>query len=226
LSRSALHRCLQFYKLSRKPKELLEKKKAGKFKKYEIGFLHIDITQFWLNKKKHYLFLAIDRETKFTYAEIFENQTVESSLRFLENVYNFFPYKIHRILTDNGAQFTYKLLKKELRPKRFHPFDIFCKKHDIKHKLTKFAHPWTNGQVEKMNDIIKTATLKLFHYETIEEFSVHLAKFLNYYNFSKKLKSLKYNSPYNIIKKRYKEKPKLFKKNCLHYCVGLDMYII
>ena len=62
--------------------------------------------------------------------------------------------------------------------------------NDTKHKLTKFAHPWTNGQVEKMNDIIKSATLKIFHYDDIEELSEHLAKFMNYYNFSKKLKSL------------------------------------
>jgi len=226
LSRSGLHRCLQFYGLSKKPKEFLKKKKEGKFKKYEIGFLHIDITEFWLDKKKWNLFVAIDRETKFTYAEIFENKTVKSSIEFLKNVYNFFPYKIHRILTDNGSQFTYRLLKKELRPNKFHPFDLLCKQNGTKHKLTKFAHPWTNGQVEKMNHIIKTATLKLFHYETIEEFSSHLAKFLNYYNFSKKLKSLKFNSPYDIIQKKYQEKPKLFKKNPLHYCVGLDIFNI
>ncbi len=36
--------------------------------------LDIDITDFWLGKKKGRLFVAIDRETKVTYAEIFSKK--------------------------------------------------------------------------------------------------------------------------------------------------------
>ena len=64
LSRSALHRCLQYYGISKTPKELSEKPKKSRFKSYDIGYLHIDITDFWLGKKKWSLFVAIDRETK------------------------------------------------------------------------------------------------------------------------------------------------------------------
>ncbi len=47
LSRSNLHRCLQYYGASKVPEEFKEKqKKGGKFKTYEIGFLYIDITDF------------------------------------------------------------------------------------------------------------------------------------------------------------------------------------
>ena len=38
--------------------------------------------------------------------------------------------------------------------------------HDIEHRLTKPKHPWTNGQVERMNRTIKEATVKRYHYET------------------------------------------------------------
>jgi len=163
LSRSGLHRCLQYYNISQKPKEFLKKRETKKFAKYEIGYLHIDITEFWINKEKWNLFVAIDRVTKFTYVEIFRKKTVDNSIKFLKNVYNFFPYKIHRILTDNGLQFTYRALPKERQPNnKTHPFDDLCIQNNTKHKLTKFAHPWTNGQVEKMNDIIKSATLKIF----------------------------------------------------------------
>jgi transposase len=224
LSRSALHRCLQYYSMSTKPKDFSKKRKTKKFAKYEIAYLHIDITEFWLNKEKWNLFVAIDRVTKFTYAEIFKKKTVKNSVNFLENVYKFFPYKIHRILTDNGLQFTYKALPEEKKPKdKIHPFTALCIANNTKHKLTKFAHPWTNGQVEKMNDIIKSATLKIFHYDNIKELSEHLAKFMNYYNFDKKLKSLKFNSPYDIIIKRYDEKPDLFKQNPSTHCVGLNI---
>jgi transposase InsO family protein len=224
LTRSNLHRCLQFYNLSRVPEEIKSpKKKPGKFKKYEIGFLHIDITQFWLEGRKWYLFVAIDRVTKMAYAEIYSQKTIENALSFLENTIGFYCYKIHRILTDNGQQFTYRGMPKNKRPKlKKHPFTKKCQEHGIKHKLTKFYSPQTNGQVEKMNDILKSATLKLFHYDNIQELSEHLAKFLNYYNCQKKLKSLKFKSPYDFIIEKHKKNPKLFHKNPLHHCVGLN----
>jgi len=222
LSRSALHRCLQYYGISKKPKALQQKPQRSKFKSYAIGYLHIDITDFWLDKKKWSLFVAIDRETKFTFAEIFSKKTMENSVLFLENVYKFFPYKIHTILTDNGLQFSYRALQEALKPDNVHPFDTLCAQHNTEHRLTQFAHPWTNGQVEKMNHIIKSATLKLFHYETIDDYSKHLAKFLNYYNFGKKLKSLRFKSPHDIILQKYQDEPDLFLQNPVYYCRGLN----
>ena len=73
-----------------------------------------------------------------------------------------------------------------------------------------------------MNHIIKSATLKLFHYKSIDEYSTHLAKFLNYYNYERQLKSLKFKSPYDKILERYREKPELFLSNPLYYCRGLN----
>ena len=66
------------------------------------------------------------------------------------------PFKITKILTDNGAQFTYELLAEHLKPKdKTHPFDVMYKAHTVEHRLTKFKHPWTNGQVEIFNKTIK-----------------------------------------------------------------------
>ncbi len=75
-----------------------------------------------------------------------------------------------------------------------------------------------------MNHIIKSATLKLFHYESIDEYSKHLAKFLNYCNYEKKLKSLKFKSPYDKILDKYQEKPQLFFGNPVVGCMGLYIY--
>jgi hypothetical protein len=30
-------------------------------------------------------------------------------------------------------------------------FDMRCRENGIEHRLTKIKHPWTNGQVERMN---------------------------------------------------------------------------
>lgn len=64
------------------------------------------------------------------------------------------------MLTDNGIQFT----NQERHRYAFeHIFDRVCGEHDIEHRLTKIKHPWTNGQVERMNRTIKDATVKRFH---------------------------------------------------------------
>jgi len=63
-------------------------------------------------------------------------------------------------------------------------FDIICKSNGIEHRLTKPNHPWTNGQVERMNRTIKDATVKRFHYESHNQLRAHLVDFLAAYNFA------------------------------------------
>ena len=41
--------------------------------------------------------------------------------------------------------------------------------NDIEHRATKVKHPWTNGQVERMNRTIKEATVRRFHYESHDQ---------------------------------------------------------
>ena len=67
-------------------------------------------------------------------------------------------------LTDNGIQFADLPRNRDGWTARFrvHRFDQICNQHGIEHRLTKVNHPWTNGQVERMNRTIKEATIKRF----------------------------------------------------------------
>lgn len=69
-------------------------------------------------------------------------------------------------------------------------FDMICEAHGIEHRLTKPNHPWTNGQVERMNRTIKEATVKRFHYDSHEQLRTHLSDFMAAYNFGRRLKTL------------------------------------
>ena len=75
-------------------------------------------------------------------------------------------------------------------------FDRICREHGIEHRLTKPNHPWTNGQVERMNRTLKEATVRRYHYETHRQLREHLAAFLDAYNFAKRLKTLRGLTPY------------------------------
>src|SRR5690606_27335989 len=62
-------------------------------------------------------------------------------------------YEIHPVLTDHGTQFC-DLPSRRNGPTarlRLHMFDRVCFGNGIEHRLTKPNHPWTNGQVERMN---------------------------------------------------------------------------
>ncbi len=223
LTRSNLHRCLKRHGLSVLPKDAPEKKK-GKFEQYEIGFFHIDICEIRTGEGKTYLFVAVDRVSKYAYAEVYDSATISNSATFLRNLIKIVPYKIHRILTDNGVQFTYNLLDARLKPSKTHVFDDICAANNIKHKTTKFRHPWTNGQVERMNRTIKDATIKKYHYDSQTQFKQHLYDFLNVYNFTKKLKALNFKTPFQFILDKYQNNANLFYTTPHNYSMGLNSY--
>jgi IS30 family transposase len=222
LSRSNIYRCLRRNGLNKNPPEFSEKRTTKDFKDYPIGFMHIDIAQVYTDNGKAYLFVGIDRKTRYVYAELYNEMTTKNTCIFLENLVAHCPFKIHKILTDNGAQFTYKLLAKHLKPKdgKVHRFDVICNENSIEHRLTQFRHPWTNGLVERMNRTIKEATTKIYFYENLDELKKHLTLWLKYYNYEKKLKSLKFKSPCDKMLEEFDKNPGGFNQKLDHKIRG------
>ena len=91
--------------------------------------------------------------------------------QFLRNLIAAVPDAIHTVLTKNG----------------------------IEHRLTRITHPWTNGQLERMNRTIKDATVKRFHYDSRDQLRRTLQDFIHAYNFGRRLKILKGLTPYEFI---------------------------
>lgn len=218
LSRSSLHRCLQRHGLSQLPKEkqLTEKKK---FKPYPIGYFHVDIAEVQTEEGRLYLFVGIDRTSKFAYAQLHTEATRATAKEFPEHLIGSVPYKIHTILTDNGIQFVNR--KKDMMA-FMTPFDRICIQHDIERRLTKVNHPWTNGQVERMNRTLKEATVGRYHYSGHEELKEHLQAFLMAYNFPGRLKILKGKSPYEFVRAVWAIEPERFHVDPNHFIVGLN----
>ena len=59
-----------------------------------------------------------------------------------------------------------------------HIFDRVCNGHGIEHRFAKPAHPWTNGQVERFNRMLKEATVQRYHYQTTAQLNEPLQAFL------------------------------------------------
>ena len=193
LTRPSLHRCLIRHAISRLPEIAGDKVAKKPFERYPIGYFHLDIAEVRTEEGKLYLFVAIDRTSKFVFAQLHEAANVKSAVGFLQALIEAVPYTIHIVLTDNGIQFG-DMPSPRTGPTaryRLHMFDRICREHGIEHRLTKPNHPWTNGQVERMNRTLKEATVRRYHYETHAQLREHLEAFLNAYNFAKRLKTLR-----------------------------------
>jgi hypothetical protein len=70
LTRSALHRSLQGHGISRLPGIERDKPKRQRFKRYPIGFFHMDFAEVQTAEGKLYLFVGIDRTSKFAITQL------------------------------------------------------------------------------------------------------------------------------------------------------------
>jgi len=224
LTRSSLHRLFQRHAISRLPEVEGSKPQKKKFKSYPIGFFHLDIAEVRTGEGKLYLFVAIDRTSKLAFAQLVEKANRTTASAFLLALIEMVPYKIHTVLTDNGVQFCHQPSKRGGPTARYmtHMFDLRCREHGIEHRLTKPNHPWTNGQVERMNRTIKEATVRRYHYESHQQLKQHLKTFLAAYNYARRLKTLRGLTPYEYTCKCWTETPDRFRLNPLHHTAGLN----
>lgn len=223
LTRSSLHRCLQRHGISRLPAAAGSGKPARKrFQRYPIGYFHIDITHLRTAEGKLYLFVAIDRTAKFVFARAHPRANQATAAQFLRELVAALPYKLHTVLTDNGGQFTNRRVK-AARPNA-HCFAQVCAQQGIAHRLTQPYHPWTNGQVERINRTIKQATVQRYHYSSHQQFREHLDCFLSAYNFARRLKSLNGSTPHQFLCNTFSSQPHRFLTNPSHHSMGLNNY--
>lgn len=200
-------------------KERQEKAKRinQKFKKYDPWFVHIDIT-YWpkIDWVKYYIHVAIDRATRAMYYEVHDNKRADTASQFLEKVIEFFPFKVTKVLTDNGKEFTLNNHKWNDKVNLKWAFDFICEAYKIDHRTTRPYTPQTNGMVEKVNDTIKLNTLKIHTYDNIWDMKTDLNLFLVDYNLIRRHSSLRteiwVKTPFEAIEYWFKLSPGLFKE--------------
>ena len=100
-------------------------------------------------------------------------------------------------------------------------FDRFCREFNLKHRLTKSALSWTNGQVERRNRTIKEATVQRLHSQTTTELNEHLQTFILTCNQPKRLKTLRRLTPNEFARKQWQKPPAIFDLIPTHHTLGL-----
>ena len=101
-------------------------------------------------------------------------------------------------------------------------FDMICATNGIEHRLTKPNHPWTNGQVERMNRTLKQATVKRYHSDNHDQLRRHLCNVLDTHNYARRLKTRSGLTPYEYICETWASEPERFILNPIYQMPGLN----
>ncbi len=224
LSRAALHRMLKrrqvptLAELARQDQE--DNKQAPKaFRDYEPGYLHIDIKylpQMPDETQRRYLFVAIDRATRWVYLEVRSSQSAKDAEGFFHRVIDKAPFKVQKVLTDNGKCFTDRFTSGgERKPTGSHLFDKACAQHHVEHRLIRPGHPQTNGMVERFNGRISDV-LTTRRYESREDLEQTLKRYCWLYNHCIQQKALHHQAPISAMKDWQKRRPELFHRRVIN----------
>lgn len=103
--------------------------------------------------QRYFQYTAIDTASRWRYLAVYDEQTTHHSIRFLKEVLQRFPHRIHAVKTDNGSIFTNYYCgtnkRSDLTVKTLHALDLFCRDQRIIHYLIDPGKPAQNGTVER-----------------------------------------------------------------------------
>ena len=177
------------------------RKGRGRFREYDLGFVHIDIKQ--LPKlhvggrefRKRYLYIAIDRCSRSVHLAVKEDMTEPSATTFLREAAQAFPFRLTHVLTDRGSCFTTGAFSKA------------CAALGAQHRTTKPYTPQTNGMAERFNGRIEreVLTITVGSHRDLER----LLKGYNQAYNARPQRVLKGGSPDDVVRSRLAEEPKL-----------------
>src|SRR3954463_14185384 len=202
-NRDAVYRILKAESLNRLPPPEPARKPHGTFKDYEVGFVHVDVKH--LPKlqdrdritRKRYLYVAIDRASRYVHLAVKDDETAASAVAFLDEARAALPFRITHVLTDRGSCFTAD------------GFEHACEQYGVEHRKTRPYTPKTNGMVERFNGRVQREVLGITLYSH-QDLETLLSGFNRAYN-GRRQRVLKGRSPDMVLRERLKAKPELAK---------------
>lgn len=220
ISRSALDRMLRRHGVSRLAPEAAVKAPPKAFKAYGPGFVHLDVKyllQMQDEDRRRYVFVAIDRATRWVHVRLMKDKSAASAKRFLKSLDEAAPFHLRTILTDNGKGLTDRFFASRQRAATGeHEFDQLCTALGIEHRLTPVRRPQTNGMVERFNGRISEA-LRSHHFQSSADLEATLKRYVWLYNQHLPQKALDHEAPIQARKKWATTHPQLFRRRVINH---------
>lgn len=140
-----------------------------------------------------YNYVAIDECTRIRFAFAYYDLNPKNTVDFLCRMIKFFPFDIDTIQTDNGFEFTNRLIPSHEGHE--HPMDTWCNANKIKHRCIPTGEKELNGKVERSHRIDE----QFFYWKapttSIEEFNFSFLHWLYIYNHERLHGGLDFKTP-------------------------------
>lgn len=134
-------------------------------------------TECIVGDEKLYQYTAIDEFSRFRYIQIYNERSTYISKLFIQEVIKFFPFQIKCVRTDNGLEFTNKLVSDKLTL-----FEEYLKECNINHDLIKPYTPKHNGKVERSHRKDSERFYRNRRFISLEDARKQARRYLNEYN--------------------------------------------
>src|SRR5215217_4460510 len=205
LNRDAVYRILKAEGLGRLAPASRSRKPNGTFKEYDLGFVHVDVKHLPKlrtqdgESRKRYLYVAIDRASRFVHLAVKDDETTASAVAFLKEAVRAFPFQVTHVLTDRGSCFTAD------------GFERACQKLGVEHRTTRPYTLRTNGMVERFNGRIQREVLGIT-VASHQDLDTLLRGFNQAYN-ARRQRVLKGRSPERVVHERLSAVPARANRN-------------
>ncbi len=146
---------------------------------------------------KLYQYTAIDEFSRIRFLKIYGEKSTYTSYKFLLEVIKRFSFKIYTVRTDNGAEFTKRLISKD--PNDITIFELGLKKNNIHHDLIKPYTPKHNGKVERSHRKDNERFYATHRFFSLEDANKQLQEYLKEYN-NFPMQPLDWKSPNEVLR--------------------------
>lgn len=155
-----------------KPKTKKAKRKPKPYQRAEYPGRKVQIDVKYVPKqcaadgRQYYQFTAKDECTRWTYREMYDEQSTFSAKDFLMKLVRTAPFPIFEVQTDNGTEFTNALLVTKSKHKSL--FESALHDMDIRYHRIRIATPRHNGKVERQHrtdDVRFYSRLRMYNLE-------------------------------------------------------------
>jgi transposase InsO family protein len=129
----------------------------------------MDVQTIGDNKGYNYLLCVIDLFSKYAWVEPIKNKNKKTVTTAMDKIIKRINHGISTIRMDNGSEFIAD------------EFQNVLKKHNIKCVFSSAGKPWSNGQIERFNGILKQK-IKMYVTQTDKSWVPVLQKLVDNYN--------------------------------------------
>lgn len=158
-------------KQARKPKPYKRAEYPGQKVQVDVKFVPSYCV---VNGQKYYQYTAVDECTRWTFREMYDEHSTDSSTDFLKKLISSSPFPIREIQTDNGTEFTRALISNDGKPSLFEAELEEC---GIKYHRIRVATPRHNGKVERQHRTDEKRFYKKMKMYNLEDGRKQLAKY-------------------------------------------------